>query len=182
MVFRIEFEKENRRKLQSELHSLLKSIFRYLEKEVVLRVFMVTDETSLELCKQSVVNVLSKIVTEQLIFGREMVTIPKILFNFVDMLDIVANHTDDINEMRKYFGHTDNEGQESQHMVDKDGREYEVMFYNKYNHDLFYLAPYIMDVLPVDKVIQCDLDLIFRVSIHHLWELFDNFTSKTLGQ
>eukprot|EP00090_Calanus_glacialis_P025759 TRINITY_DN40421_c0_g1_i1.p1 TRINITY_DN40421_c0_g1~~TRINITY_DN40421_c0_g1_i1.p1 ORF type:complete len:263 (+),score=97.81 TRINITY_DN40421_c0_g1_i1:411-1199(+) len=120
-------------------------------------------------------------VSEQIISGREGVRIQKMKFNFVDMLDIVDKHIENISEMKKYFGHTATEGQEeTKHMVDKEGREYEVMFYNKYNHDLFYLSPYLVDVLPVDKVIQLDLDLIFRVPIQELWDLFDQFSNSTL--
>lgn len=180
IVFRTEFEKENKSKLEKEFHSLLKSIFRHLERETVLNIFVVTDLTSLETCKRSVVSVLSLMVTEQIVLGREMVMIQKLKFRFIDMMEVVDKNDENINEMKKYFGHSETEGQEVKHMVDKEGREYEVKFYNKYNHNLFYLSPYISDILPAEKVIQLDLDLVFRVSIHELWELFDQFSNSTI--
>ena len=183
MVFRTQMEKANKDKLEKEFSSLLKSIFRHPgEESFILNVFIMTEKNSLDACKRSVVKTLSLMISEQVIHGRDPIEIMSMKFRFVDIAEVITDNQENIDAMKEHFGFTSNQNQEPQAMVDSNGRNYEVVFYNKYNHDLFYLLPFIADYLPVDKVIQLDLDLVFRVPITSLWVLFSDFSPSNLGK
>lgn len=105
--------------------------------------------------------------------------IPKIRVEYVNLESMANKYREDIDEMKKYYGHHFPEGT---FFLPEDGKG-PVMIPNlKYTLDLFYVVPFYHKEISaeIEKIIVIDIDLEFRIDMLNLYKHFKKFTETEM--
>jgi len=151
-----------------------------------LHLIFITDESSKGHIKDVLMREIGRSISESIIriptadsFEQKPKRFPRLLkVEFVNIQDFSTNYRTEIDDMRKYFGVTfpDNYTQ-----VGADGKTYHLVN-NKYQKDLFYIAPFYPAMLPkeINVIVVVDIDLEFRTDLIELIEHYDHMSDSEL--
>ena len=143
--------------MAQNLEAILMSIFNYSNNKTPLHFIIVTDETTIDMIWKTIKNTVGKFLSEQIYYSLGY-NFPRILVEFAKLDSITEKYRREIDDMKKLFGNNDPEeiSEQRENVIYKTN--------NKYNHDLYYIAPFYHVELPeeIEKLIALDIDLRFR--------------------
>ena len=164
----VEFQKydEKKSKLLVEFEKMLESIFLY-SSGVPLHLILLTDEESEPVIHQVIINAIGKYLSETVIritYNVErdrQLQFPKLKVEFVDISSITRKYSEDIDNLRQYYGHHAPPGTVFKPQGE-DGPAFVPTW--KYTLDLFYILPFYHLEFPesLHKLIFLDTDLILQ--------------------
>ena len=149
-------------KISRNLERMLSSILKF-STGTPLHFIVITEQHSVDMVTAIVKNTVGRHITESIIRNQHIlraIYVPKLVFEFASLSSVTDKYRDDINFMKKHYGHHLPEG--TQYF--KDNNTVLHIPNTKYTHDLFFIAPFYHRELPseIKKLIVIDIDLEFR--------------------
>merc|ERR1712223_186551 len=176
------------KKHAEHLKRMSESLLQHTE-DPLLRILILSDQASWPEAKLIVEESFGQHLTEQFVFGYQPA---RVRLQFVD-LDRLTERIDRklLNTMKQLFGPKNKtivvgpkdprRSLFASQMQLADDEDPTMVYPSRFDHDLFYVAPFYHELFPdIDKIIVLDLDLEFRPGVGKLADLFSFMSSNQL--
>ena len=153
-------------KLLQTLEKMLRSLFKY-STGTPLHFIVFTDEPSRKSITKTLKDEIGRYLSETAILNHYVTKVhraykmPRLMVEYVDLQAMANKYREDIDEIKKHYGHHFPEGTI---FMPEDGKGPVMVPNFKYTLDLFYLVPFYHREFPeeIEKLIVLDIDLEFR--------------------
>jgi len=151
-----------------------------------LHLIFITDQASVKHIRDVLISEMGRSLSENVVripiaesFDRRKWKFPRSLkVEFVDIETFSNRYRTEIDDMRKYFGYT---FPENYTQVGADGQTYHLVN-NKYQKDLFYIAPFYPAMFPdaLKVIIVLDVDLEFKTDLYAVIQHYEKMEDSEL--